>query len=211
MKKNTVVGKSILTLPSTTLYNSDAIERTVGIWRYAGGGIIEQGYYDYKTHTLGPYKFVEPYTYVPTFYSEIPTPSIRILYQTLLETKTALAAIFVNNSFVCLLYPDGLKYIGLGEDYYDFKSIENLECKKMIDCGWVKTYLDCADVARLPYKLQMDLTNGLVYMGKGEWVKPPGFPAFDKQPTYPMYKRLLEHENVRAVMYDSISDKEVYF
>lgn len=194
-----------------TLYNSDVIERTVGVWRYAGGGIIEQGFYDYKTQTLGPYRFVEPYTYVPNFYSEIPTPPARLLYQALLETKTALAAIFVNNSFVCTLFPDGLKYIGIGEDYYDFKPIDGLEYKNMIDCGWVKTYLDCADVARLPYKLQMDLSNGLVYMGKGEWVKPPGFPSLDKPATYPMYKRLLEHEEATAVMYDSISDKEVYF
>lgn len=205
------IGKSTLSLPRMTLYNSDGVERTVGIWRYGGGGIIEKGYYDYKTQTLGPYSFREKYGYVVSYYSDWPTPPIRLLYRALLETKTALAAIFVNNYYICLLYPDAIKYIGISDDHYDFYPIDDLKVRNVIDCGWVKTYLDCADVSRLPYKLQMDLQTGEVYMGNGEWIKPPGFPRLDVNLDYPMYKRLLEHEDATAVMWDAVANKEIYF
>lgn len=197
-------------MPRITLYNSDGIQRTVGIWRYAPDGIIEAGYYDYATETLGPYKFHEKEGYNQFYYTERPTPPIRLLYQHLLETKTGLAAMFVNNLSVCILFPDGIKYIGIGDDYYNYIELKNIEgIRNMLGCGWVKTYMDCADVYRTPYQLQIDLNTGKFYMGNGKWIDPPVFPKLDIELTYPLYKELCETSNCEAVYLDG-DNKKIY-
>lgn len=208
-----VTGKLTQTFPRFQLYNSDSRKRTVGIWRYAGGGIIEPAYYDYDTEMLGPYKFKERFGYVVRFYVEKSTPPYHILYRELLATKTAVAAFFVNNSYVCLLYPDALKYMSLEkpEDVHVFKFKEGeFSVRNMMDVGWVKTTLLCQQVTSLPYRLQMDLNTGEMYLGNGLWVPPDGFPAKQTTVDYPMYKRLLENKSAKAVMYDVFSNKEVF-
>lgn len=203
----------MLSLPSMTLYNSDSYERTVGIYRLAGGGIIETGYYDYNTKTLGPYTFPEKIGYVQDFYSHHPTPASRLLYKELLATETGLAAIFVNNSYVCILYPDALKYIDIDDKsskVFNLLDDERPKTRRMANCGWVKTYMVCADVARLPYRLQYDIGANKVYLGNGKWVTQPGFPRISNSVDYPMYKRLLENPDATAIMWDAVNDKEVY-
>ncbi len=207
-----VTGEMIKRFPRFQLCNSDAHQRTIGIWRHGPGGIIESGYYDYTTEMIGPYKFHERYGYVVRFYYEKSTPPYWMLYKALLDTRTALAAFFVNNSFICLLYPDVLEYTDLDDasrEVFRFKEGEFVPYEVM-NVGWVKTYLQCAQVAHLAYRLQMDLSTGKVYLGNGLWVTPEGFPLEQSEIDYHMYKRLLDKPKARAVYTDVISGKEIY-
>lgn len=207
-----VTGELIKKYPRFRLCNSDAHQRTIGIWRYGPDGIIESGYYDYTTGTIGPYKFRERYGYVVRFYYEKSTPPYWMLYKALLGTRTALAAFFVNNSFICLLYPDVLEYTDLEDmsrEVFKFKEDEFTPFEVM-NVGWVKTYLECVQVSHLPYRLQMDLNTGKVYLGKGLWVTPDGFPLEQSGIDYPMYKRLLDKPEASAVYMDVISGKETF-
>lgn len=207
-----VTGEMIKRFPRFQLCNSDAHQRTIGIWRHGPGGIIESGYYDYTTEMIGPYKFHERYGYVVRFYYEKSTPPYWMLYKALLGTRTALAAFFVNNSFICLLYPDVLEYTDLDDasrEVFRFKEGEFVPYKVM-NVGWVKTYLQCAQVAHLAYRLQMDLGTGKVYLGNGLWVTPEGFPLEQSEIDYHMYKRLLDKPKARAVYTDVISGKEIF-
>lgn len=207
-----VTGEMIKRFPRFQLCNSDAHQRTIGIWRHGPGGIIESGYYDYTTEMIGPYKFHERYGYVVRFYYEKSTPPYWILYKALLDTRTALAAFFVNNSFICLLYPDVLEYTDLDDasrEVFRFKEGEFVPYEVM-NVGWVKTYLQCAQVAHLAYRLQMDLSTGKVYLGNGLWVTPEGFPLEQSEIDYHMYKRLLDKPKARAVYTDVISGKEIF-
>ena len=207
-----VIGKSTLSLPHTTLSGFKPMPVTVGVWRYGEDGIIEEAEYNYDDRKLGPYTFTDPYGYVPRYYSMKPTPPIRLLYSHMLETRTALGAYFVNNTYVAMLYADGIKYLGIGDEYVDFRPHKEpvQGIKEVMNCGFVKTYLVCADVARTAYKLQMDMDTGLVYLGNGKWVEPPEFPNLGADLTYGLYKKLTERPNVSAVFLNS-KNEEVYF
>lgn len=147
------------------------------------------------------------------FFYEKSTPPIWRLYDELLATKTGLVAMFVNNSFICIVYPDAMKYIDIDTGDVDVFKFEEGEFKykDMMDVGWVRTYPHCFQVSSLPYRLQMNLETGYVYIGHNNWVVPDGFPKKQDGVDYPMYKRLLEQpESKVAVMYDVINEKEVY-
>ena len=206
-----VIGRSRLLLPETTLSGSKAYNLTAGLWRYGAGGILEEGMYSYDTNTLGPYTFKDPYGYGADFYVNKPAPPVRLLYRTMQETSTALAAYFVNNTYIGLLFEDGVKYLGINEEYMDFIPHKKplIGAKQVIDVGVVKTYLICPDVPRVAYKLQMDLDTGMIYLGKGKWVLPPTFPKLDADFNFSLYKKLLENLDACAVMLDS-SGNEVY-
>lgn len=203
----------IRTFPRFQLYNSDSHRRTVGIWRYGGGGVIHPTYYEYDSQSIGPYTFRERYGYVVRFYYEKSTPAIWRLYKELTETRTGLAAMFVNNSHICILYPDALKYIDLRTreaEVFKFKDGE-FSYRDVVDVGWIRTHVQCAQVCHLPFRLQMDLATGQIYLGEGQWVTPEGFPMVQTEINYPMYKRLLEQpETKTAVMYDMINNMEVF-
>lgn len=147
------------------------------------------------------------------FYYEKSTPAIWRLYKELVETQTGLAAMFVNNSHICVVYPDALKYIDLRTreaEVFKFQDGE-FSCRDVVDVGWVRTRVQCAQVCHLPFRLQMDLETGQIYLGDGKWITPEGFPMVQTEINYPMYKHLLEQpKDKMAVMYDMINNKEVF-
>lgn len=145
------------------------------------------------------------------YYEKHPAP-YWLLYEALLSTDTGLAAFFVNNTYICVLYPDGLRYTDMKDgstETYLFKEGE-FKYHEMMDVGFVKTYMTCAQFSHLPFRLQMDLETGDLYVGNGRWVKPEGFPLEQKEIAYKDYKDLLEQPNAIAVYYDTILDKRVY-
>jgi hypothetical protein len=196
-------------MPETTLSGSKPYGMTAGLWRYGPGGILEEGFYNYDNNTLGPYTFKDPYGYGADFYVNKPTPPVRLLYQAMQETNAALAAYFVNNTYIGLLFEDGIKYLGIKEEYMDFiphkKPVTGI--RQVIDVGVVKTYMVCADVPRMAYKLQMDLDTGMVYLGKDKWVLPPTFPKLDADFSFQLYKDLVQNPDAYAVMLDNDGNK----
>lgn len=199
------------TLPKFSIYNSASYYRTVGLWRYAPGGIIEPEYYDYASCKLGPYVFEDNYGYVKDFYIEKATPPVHLLYEALINSKEAVAAFFANNTYVCLVYPDSLYYsdITTGETYSYVKGKGFITVKDMVNIGWVKTYLLCQEAAHIPYYLQVDITTLRAYLGNGKWTEGQILDMSVDTPKFKMYKHLLERENDLAVYADQ-AGHEIY-
>lgn len=209
-----VTGKLTQAFPRYRLYNSDSRRRAAGIWRLAGGGIVETDYYDYDTWHIGPYYFRCRYGYVVDFYVKKSTPPTYLLFQELLSTDTGIAAYFVNNTYICVVYPDSLKYINIEDKSYNTFQFDpgEIVVKPTMNVGLVKTYTMCGAVPCVPYRLQLDLTTYKLYLGNGVWADIPKgtFPAKVDEPEYAMYKRLLDTPNAQAVMLDSITGKEIF-
>lgn len=175
---------------------------------------MNAAYYDYNTEGIGPYHFKCKYGYVVDFYSQKSTPPTYMLFRELLSTDTGLAAYFVNNTYICVVYPDSLKYINIEDrksETYKFPDGELLG-NPVMNVGVVKTYTMCGAVPCLPYRLQLDLSTYKLYLGNGEWVDIPKgtFPAKSDNLEYAQYKRLLDNPDAVAVMVDTLTGKEVF-
>ena len=207
-----VIGKSTMNLPEYTLYGSDGIKRCPGIWRYAPGGIIETGYYSYETEKLGPYQFREHMGYEVDYFINYVTPPARLLYKALNDTRTAIAAMFVNNFFLCVVYPDSMKYYSTHSDLTKlYMHGDNApELKHMCNCGWVKTRMIAVDVPRLPYRLQMDLDTTKMYLGDNTWVEMEELPKFSDKIDRELYVSLLENKEARAITVGAFSNNIIY-
>lgn len=207
-----VTGELTRTFGRFQLYNTDSQERTIGIWRYAPEGVIHPDYYLYKTKKLGPYTIDESYGYVREYYTDKATPPIWKLYRALLESIDGIAAMFVNNSYVCVVHPESLEYIDvITAEREVYRKETELLVSGMLNVGWIRTKLQCTQISMKPFRLQMDPVTGLLYAGGGNWVRPEVFPAFDETKLgYPLYKILLEQEDKSAVYLNSITGKEVY-
>lgn len=185
-------------LPKPTIYNSDSHKRTCALWRLKAGGILEEGYYNYETGTVGPYKFTEPYGYAVEWYVKKPTPPIKLLYHELLNSQDAVATMFVNNSFVATVYRDCIRYKDLDtgeictETLTDFENSE----KMLVDIGWVKTYIKCQQACYIPFKLYMDVFTYKAYIGNGVWVDVKGIPEIQETINFPMYKSMFDKDVV---------------
>lgn len=148
------------------------------------------------------------------FYVKKSTPPTYLLFQELLSTDTGIAAYFVNNTYICVVYPDSLKYINIEDKSYNTFQFDpgEIVVKPTMNVGLVKTYTMCGAVPCVPYRLQLDLTTYKLYFGNGVWADIPKgtFPAKVDEPEYAMYKRLLDTPNAQAVMLDSITGKEIF-
>lgn len=199
------------TLPKFTMYNSASYNRTVALWRYCPGGIIETDYYDYTTCKLGPYTFADNYGYVKEFYVDKATPPVHLLYEALINSREAVAAFFANNTYVCLVYPDSLYYrdIESGETFNYHKGSNFIKTKDMVNIGWVKTYVLCQEAAHVPYYLQVEISSLKAYLGNGRWSSEPIFDMSVANPDFSLYKKLLTNSDAVAV-YTEMSGKEIY-
>lgn len=194
------------------LYGQDVIPKTWGIWRHASGGIVEESEYYYGSGMIGPYKFVEPYTWVSEYYSKKPTPPKSLLYKYLLELNSALACIFVNNTYVCRVFSDRLEYIEIAKPMQrDVRILDvPIEQFPVVNIGWVKTKVRCYSVPTLPWVLHMDITNNMAYMGGSSWLKIEGNPKFFTDIDFPLYKQLLEQRNAEGVYVDLSTGNPVF-
>lgn len=154
------------------IYNSTSRRVSVGAWRYPNEGIIELDYYNYDTGRIGPYKFVETYGYVIENYAKYATPSVSLLYKSLVLNLSAIAAFFVNNIVVCTVFEDRLEYVIIGDDLIDntVQTDVTMDIPELWDIGYVRTKPACISVPTYPYRLKCDINNFKVYLGKGVWM-----------------------------------------
>lgn len=199
------------TFPLFNTYNSDSVQRTIGIYRLAVGGVIVCDYYDYRAGKIGPYKVDERYGYVTEFYTRKATPEIVRLYEALCNSRYAMAAFFVNNTYICTVYEDRLVYTNLEDGEVETYLLDRyIPAMEMLTVGWVKTRLTCTQVAMTPFLLQMDVNTMKVFMGKDDWRTLPTVAAFQSECGYPLYKKLLEQQGKDAVYIDAATGKEIY-
>lgn len=180
----------------------------VGLYRIAPGSEIRKSSYNYELNQIGPYKFIAPIPYLKKYHIEHAEPSRYYLYEAILGNPNALAAFFTSNTYVAIVYPHKITYVGCyNNELIEYKFETKLEVPKLEHIGYVKTYCECKTIATLPYKLMYNKETQLAYL-RDVWVPLQGNPVLN--PPLSLYKELLEHEGTEACFILQQDNKIIY-
>lgn len=166
------------------LFNSFENERTAGLFRVGNNGLVEIGYYDYTTNTIGPYVFAPHVPYIKKHYEDKLMPDPARLYESMLIDNSALAVFYTNNTYLTIVHVSKEEYTNIFKplDSFDWEMAFRVRATgflmdRLEPIGFFLTKPLCKTVATLPYNLYRNIDTGQIYTGNGTWVTPQSIPT----------------------------------
>lgn len=172
-------------------YNFENSKTSWGLWRYTPGGVIHEEQFIYGEGVIGPYKVPEYFKYDEYWTRKMPTLEKHELYKRMVNSEDMLAIYMVNNVHFAEIYRDSIRY---ENSYKPLESkiylLADLEWRRAVPVGWVKTKCTCPSVRMYPYHLDYDVSTSEVYVGNGIWVR--ATPMITTNPDFQLYKDMLK-------------------
>jgi hypothetical protein len=175
------------------------------------GSEIVESFYDYETHTIGPYTVPLNISYNQGSCQGNAFSMYRY-YDTMMKDEEALAVFNVNNYCLCVLHKDYIRMIHVQPAFSKsgqkplpaFNITPPITVPEYKHIGWVKTYQKCLAVYTWPWHLIQNKITGEVWNFKD---KISGRPL--ENPPLGLYKELVETDH-RGVYFDLDKNAPVF-
>lgn len=163
------------------------------MYRLSPKSRLYEGFFNWETKTIGPYKAEPEYGYLEEYHIKKGTPPKYLLYQVMLDYPEVVAAIFINNAYICCFRNSGSMFYKEAYDQSIRLSNKSWMYTQKIDVvpiGYEKTAYKCQSVFTRPAQLMYSVSRKAVFFNEN-WIPIFEEPEILREDKLSLYKELV--------------------